>query len=115
MAERTPVERILRETGDLFRAEDLVVDAVRDLFKDEVKKYIRTKLEENSELKNEIKSAVEELMEAKVREGYALVKLAKAGAKLGLELVPPRLREEFAKDLISMFQKEIGQIMERTM
>lgn len=90
------------------------MEAMRDLVKDEIKKYVKSKLDASPALKQEIKKAVEELMEAKVKEGYALVKLAKAGMKLGLELVPPRLREEFSKDLIAMFQKEIGEMFEKT-
>jgi len=114
MTERKLIEDMLAESTDMLRAENLVVDALRDLVKDEVKKYIRKRLDENPELKNEMKAAVEELMEAKIKEGYALVKLAKAGVKLGLELVPPKMREEFSKDLVGIIQKEIGGLMERT-
>ena len=115
MAERTPVENILRDATDMLRTENLVVEAMRDLVKDEAKRYIRSKIDANPELKDEIKAAVEELMEAKIREGYALVKLAKAGVKLGLELVPPKMRGELAKDLVDLIQKEIGGLMEKTL
>lgn len=115
MAERTQVEKALSETTDMIRAETLVFDAVRDLVRDEVKKYIVGKLDENPELKKEIKAAVQDLMEAKIREGYAMVKLAKAGAKLGLELVPDKMRDEFMRDFVLMFQKEIGEILDKTL
>jgi len=115
MSERTPIEDMLAESTNMLRAENLVAEALKDLVRDEVKRYIRTKIDENPELKNEMKAAVEELMEAKIKEGYAMVKLAKAGVKLGLELVPPKMREEFSKDLVSVIQKEIGGFMERTL
>jgi hypothetical protein len=115
MTERTPVEDILRQSMDMLRAEDLVVDALRDLVKDEVKKYIRSRLDASPELKKEIRIAVEELMEAKIREGYALVKLAKSGVKLGLELVPPKMREELSKELVTLIQQEIGGFMDKTL
>ncbi len=115
MTERTPVENILKESMDMLRAEDIVVDALREMVRDEVKKYIRTKLDANPELKHEIKLAVEELMEAKIKEGYALVKLAKSGVKLGMELVPQKMRDELAKDLVSLLQKEIGGLMDSTL
>ncbi len=115
MAERTSVEKLLRETTDIIRAEDLVIEAVRDLMKDEAKKYIRSKLDANPALKKELKAAVEELMEAKIKEGYAMVKLAKAGMKLGLEMVPTHMREEFTRDLVSMFQKELGEMMDKSL
>jgi hypothetical protein len=115
MSERTPIEDMLAESTNMFRAENLVAEALKDMVRDEVKKYIRKKIDENPELRNEMKAAVEELMEAKIKEGYAMVKLAKAGVKLGLELVPPKMREEFSKDLVSVIQKEIGGFMERTL
>jgi len=115
MTERTPIEDMLSESTEMLHTENLVVEALRDMVKDEVKKYIRKRLDENPELKNEMKAAVEELMEAKIKEGYALMKLAKAGVKLGMELVPPKMREEFSKDLVSIIQKEIGGFMERTL
>jgi len=113
MAERTSLENILRESTEMLRAEDLVVDALRDMVRDEVKKYIRSKIDANPELKKELKTAIEDLMEAKIKEGYALVKLAKAGTKLGLELLPPRMREELAKDLVSVVQKELGGMLDK--
>ena len=113
MAERTSLENIMRESTQMLRAEDVVVDALRDMVRDEVKKYIRSRIDANPELKRELKAAVEELMEAKIKEGYAMIKLAKAGTKLGLELLPPRLREEFAKDLVSIIQKELGGLLDR--
>jgi hypothetical protein len=115
MTERTPIEDMFAESTNMLRAENIVVDALREMVKDEVKKYIRKRIDDNPELKNEMKVAVEELMEAKIKEGYAFVKLAKAGVKLGLELVPPKMREEFSKDLVSVIQKEIGGFMERTL
>jgi len=115
MAERSTVEKALSETTDMVRAENLVIDAVKDLVRDEVKKYIKGKLDDNPELKKEFKAAVQELMEAKIREGYAMVKLAKAGVKLGLEMVPPKMRDEFSRDFVSMFQKEIGEILDKTL
>lgn len=115
MAEDDIVELALKQTKGLLHAEDILVEAVRDLVKDEIKRYVREKLEGRPELKEEIKVAVAELMEAKIKEAAALVKMAKAGAKLGLELVPPHLREEVTKDLIGMFEKEISVLMEKTL
>lgn len=114
MAEENPLERILRDTVGAVHTEDLFVEAVRDLVKDEVKTYIRARLDANPELKAEIREAVRDLMEAKLQEAYAFVKLAKAGAKLGLELVPPEMRAEVTKELARIIEKEVGAILERT-
>lgn len=111
MAEESVLERALRDTVGIAHTEDILVDAVKDLVRDEIKSYIRAKLEANPDLKAEVKGAVSELMEAKAKEAFALVKLAKASAKLGLELVPPKLREQFARDLVGVFEKEIASLM----
>ncbi|MFQ6107729.1 MAG: hypothetical protein ACE5QF_09150 [Thermoplasmata archaeon] len=114
MAEETILEPFIKASSGVLRTEDMVIEAVRDLIKDEIKRYIRAKLEANPELKKEVKDAVSDYIEAKVKEGYALVKVAKCGAKLGLELVPEKLRGELAKELVAIFEKEIGAVIDRT-
>jgi len=109
------VERLLKETGGILHSEDLILDAVRDLLKDEVKGYIRSRLDANPALKQELKEAVGGLMEAKLQEAYALMKVAKSSAKLGLELVPPHMREKFTQEIVSIFEKEIAALMERAL
>jgi len=114
VADDNIVEKVLRDTMGAVHAEDLFVEAVRDLVKDEVKAYVRGRLDANPELKHEIREAVKDLMEAKLREAYAFAKLAKAGVKLGLELVPPEMREEVTKELARIIEREVGAIIERS-
>ena len=114
MAEENIVERMLHDTIGAVHTEDLFVEAVRDLVKDEVKSYVRARLDGNPELKAEIRAAVKDLMEAKLHEAYAFVKLAKAGAKLGLELVPADMRAELTREVARIIEKEGGALLERT-
>jgi len=107
------VDTVLRGTRSFTKTEDLLLDAIQDLVKDEIKSYIRKKLDSNPKLKEEFRQAVEELMEAKLREGYALLKIGKASAKLGLDLVPPHLRGELAKEFAAIFEKELAGIIEK--
>ena len=67
------------------------------------------------ELKKEFKEAVGSLFEAKAKEAYALIKLAKCTAKLGLESIPPQMREQLFKELINIFEKEINAVLEKTL
>ena len=97
----------------MLSSETLLVDAVQDLVKDEVKRHIRQKIEEDPELKKELAESVKMLMEAKVREAMAVLKIAKGGAKLGLAMVPPELREELGQELVSMFEKEVSKMLEQ--
>jgi hypothetical protein len=113
MAQDHVVERVLRDTIGAVHTEDLLVEALRDLVKDEVKAYVRVRLDANPDLKAEIREAVRDLLEAKIREAYAFVKLAKAGAKLGLELVPAEMRTEVTRELAKIFEKEVASLMTR--
>lgn len=99
--------------SDIMPQKDLVIEAVHDLVRDEIKRYIRNKLEEDPELKKEIKDAINEYLSAKIREINAALKLAKSGAKLGLNLIPEHLRQEVSKDIVSLFEKEMGEILDR--
>jgi hypothetical protein len=110
------LSRILKGTvSDIIPQKDLIIDAVQDLVKDEIKKYIKQKLDEDPELKQEIKDAVNEYLTAKVREINAALRLAKAGAKLGLDLIPDHLRQEVSRDIIKLFEKELGDIFDSGM
>ncbi|MCA1812474.1 MAG: hypothetical protein LC624_00810 [Halobacteriales archaeon] len=102
-------------TGELLKAEDVMLDAMRDLVRDEVKRRIREELDNNPELRAELRDAVRMLFEAKVQEAYAGLKLAKAGAKLGLELMPPDLRAEIGREVMQTFEKEFAKLLEKTL
>ena len=108
------VSKILKEgVTDLFGGEELVVDVVRDLVKDELKKGLRDALARNPELKKELQEAAKIFVDAKIREMYATVKIAKVAAKLGMEALPEDIKEELTKDIADIFEKEISSILER--
>ena len=98
----------------MLSSETLLIEAVQDLVKDEVKRQIRQKLDASPELREELKKAVEELLEAKVHEAYAILKIGKVGAKIGIELVPPKLRKEIGQELASIFEKEVSKMLEQS-
>ena len=107
------INTLLKGTKTMLSSETMLVDAVQDLVRDEIKKHIRQKIEADPELKKEMSDAIRMLMEAKVREGLAVLRLAKGGAKLGLALVPPELRKELGHELVSMFEKEVSTMLEQ--
>jgi hypothetical protein len=107
------MENAIRQALASIQTEDLVVEAVRDMVKDEVKRHIRAKLNDNPELKQEIKMAVADLMDAKAREYYAMARLAKNGVELGLEMMPPEMRDRLMKDVSKLIEKEINMMFEK--
>ncbi|MFQ6012815.1 MAG: hypothetical protein ACE5LS_04145 [Thermoplasmata archaeon] len=112
MTEEEALGSLVKTTLGIVHTEDLLLEAVRELLRDEVKRYIRDRLEERPALKEELKRGVAALMEAKVREASALVLMAKAATKLGVELVPARLREEVAKELVDALERDIATVLE---
>ena len=100
---------------DLLGNEDMVLDALRDLLKDEIKARMREELNRNPDLKEEMKAAVRLYFEAKVHEAYATLKFAKASAKLGVELMPPEMRAQFGKELAGILEKEVAALLEKSL
>lgn len=95
--------------------ENIIVEAIQDMIKEEIKKHVRQKLEENPELKKEIKEAIKIYFEGKEKEIYATVKLAKAWAKLSLQLLPANMKEELTKEVLELFEKEIKEMVEKAL
>jgi hypothetical protein len=107
------ITSIVKGQFGVFHSEDLVVEALRDMIKDEIKRYVRQKIDENPELKREMKQAIGEFVSAKMNETYALLKLTKCGAELGLTMIPKDLREKLGKDIASLLEKEVTQVIEK--
>ncbi len=93
---------------------DIANDVIRDLVKEEIKSRIRHKLDEDPELKNEIKDAVGLYLEAKAKQIYAAMRLAKASAKLGISLLPPNIKDEMSKELVAIVEKEFVKLLDNT-
>lgn len=109
------IKKILQSTGEFGRTEDLVIDAARELIKDEIKNYIKVKLDENPDLKKELKESVGLLLEARTKEAIALMRIAKTSFKLGLNLIPDHLRKQFIQEITGIFEKEVQSILEKTL
>jgi hypothetical protein len=104
---------MLKEPIQAFQPEDLLVEAVREIVKEEMKRRVRTTLDSDPELRAELKGAVSELLEARIREMYAVVKIAKCGAELGIKMVPKELREKIEEDIAGILAKEVEQVIGR--
>ncbi len=105
------ISNLVKGSEELISTENLIVESVQELMKDEIKSHIKNKLEENEELKAEFKKSVEMLMEAKAKEAFALAMMAKASADLGFELIPPKLKKEMKKKLSEILEEEMTEIL----
>ncbi|MEM0449227.1 MAG: hypothetical protein QW520_05340 [Methanomassiliicoccales archaeon] len=107
------VDQMLRTTIGVSNTEDLIIEAIRDLVKDEIKRQIKQKIEENPQLKAELKEAVKEFLDAKMREAYALVKMAKCSAELGVKFVPEDMKAKLTHEVAELIEKEVAQVIEK--
>jgi hypothetical protein len=96
---------------DVLGGEEIIVEVARELVKDEIKRIILQKLEASPELRQEFRDAIGMYFEAKIKEAYAGIKLAKSSAKLGLDLIPDHLRDQMSKEL----QQELIKLVEKTL
>lgn len=116
MAEDPVVAQMLKGGfSDLLGNDAIVVEAFRDLLRDEVKAKMRAALDANPELKQELTDAVRLYFEAKVHEYYATLKFAKASAKLGVTLLPDDLRAELGKDIGRFIERELAGLLEKSL
>jgi DNA-binding transcriptional regulator GbsR (MarR family) len=114
------IERLLtgdlsKQIQDLFSTEDLVIETFRDLIKDELKAYIKDKIDSDEELKEELKEAVSYYFSAKARSLYAELKASRAATRLGLRILPEDLQGEVGEALVGLFEKELGDFLEKAL
>jgi len=98
---------------DLLGNEELVVDAMRDLLRDELKRKMREELDKDPELREELKDAVRMYFEARVHQAYASLKFVKASAKLGVSMLPDETRAMLGKEIGSLLEKEVAALLEK--
>jgi len=98
---------------DLLGNEELVVEAMRDLLKEEIKRKMREELDKDPELREELKDAVRMYFEARVNQTYATLKFVKASAKLGVQMLPEETRAMLGKDIGSLLEKEVAALLEK--
>jgi hypothetical protein len=111
--EETLVPLVRTTLSEVLQAESLVTEAMRDLVRDEIKAYMRAKLDEDPALKQEIKDALEMYLESRAKEMIASIRMAKAGTKISFAMLPENLKEEVKAEVLKMFESEIAEFLER--
>jgi len=113
--ERLLTGSIQTQLKDLLSTEDLVIEAFRDLVKDELKAHVRSKIDADPELREEIKEAVAYYFHSKARSIYAELKATRAATRLGLRMLPDELQGEVGDALVTLFEKELGALLEKAL
>jgi len=110
-----PIDILLKSTQDLLRPEELVREATRDIVKEEIRRHLEKTLREDPQLAQDLKDAVRALLEARAMEYAALLRVGTCTARLGIAAVPPNIRAALTKDVVDLFTKELGHIVERSL
>jgi ribonucleotide reductase alpha subunit len=113
--ERLLTGSIQSQLKELLSTEDLVIEAFRDLVKDELKALVRSKIDDDPELKAEIREAVAYYFHSKARSIYAELKATRAATRLGLRMLPDELQGEVGDALVTLFEKELGALLEKAL
>ncbi|MBX8631936.1 MAG: hypothetical protein KIY12_07155 [Thermoplasmata archaeon] len=107
------VTRLTRESFKLMDTEGVFLQAMQDIVKDEIKKRIMARIEKDPALREQIKIAVEDLIEARIKEGYAMMRLGKIAARIGLEMIPSDMKEDVTREFTSLLEREISEIFQK--
>jgi hypothetical protein len=110
-----PVDMLVRSTRDLLRPEELVREATRDIVKEEIRRHLEHTLKSNPDLDRDLRAAIKALLEARAQEYAALLRVGACTARLGLAAVPAEIRQQLTRDVIDLFSRELGQIVERSL
>jgi len=110
-----PLDILVRSTRDLLRPEELVREATRDIVKEEIRRHLEKTLKENPVLERDLKAAVKSLLEARAQEYASLLRVGACTARLGLAAVPAEIRAQLTREVVDLFSKELGQIVERSL
>lgn len=108
------ISQYLKNIFKTMPSEELYFEALHDIMKDLVKEYLRKKINETPDLKNSIAEILQEYMEGKLKEYDSMAKMAKITAKIGVLTTPQSIRDEAIGDFMSVFQKEIEEIIRKT-
>ena len=110
-----PLDLLMNSTRDLLRPEEIVRDATRDIIKDEIRRHIEKTLREDPKLAQDIKEAVRQLLEARALEYAALLKVGTLTAHLGLSTLPENVRRQVTQSIAQLVQRELGEIVEKSL
>ena len=96
-------------------SEDIYFEAVREIIKDILKEYIKKRINDDPELKAGIADVLKEFIAAKLKEYDSMARMARITAKIGVKIAPDSIKDEAMDDFVNVFQKEIEEIIKKTL
>ena len=113
------IERLLtgglrEQIKELMATEDLVMEAMKDLLKDEIKAHVRNVIEDDPELKADLKDAINTYFLAQMRSVYAELKQAER-LQVRTSITTRRDARGSWRCANWLFEKEIGTLLEKAL
>lgn len=106
---------ILEDSKRLLISDEIIVQAIQELYKDEIKERIREKLKDNPRLEEDLKDAIKDYTRGKLIEAGAQGKMLKVVAELGLISMPDSFRDEVVKSILKAIGPEIDTLLKNTL
>ncbi len=106
---------ILEDSKKLMISDEIIVQAIQELYKEEIKERIKEKLKENPRMESEMKEAIKEYTRGKLLEASAQAKMFKVIAELGLISVPESFRDEMVKSILKAIGPELDTLLKNTL
>jgi|ECHhosMinimDraft_1075155.scaffolds.fasta_scaffold21986_1 hypothetical protein len=96
-------------------SEDLIYDAIRDIYKEEIKSIIMEKVNKDPRMKKEFRESLEEFVRAKLIEGTAIAKMTKILVEVAVVSLPQEMKEELVNSIIKAVGPEIDELLKKTL
>lgn len=106
---------IFEDSKKLMISDEIIVQAIQELYKDEIKERIKEKLRSNPRLENELKEAIQDYTRGKLLEAGAQGKMLKVVAELGLISLPETFRDEMVKTILKAIGPELDTLLKNTL
>lgn len=106
---------ILETSKKIMISDETIVEAIRDIYKEEIKEVIRKKLKSNPRLEKEMKEALADYTKSKLLEASAQGKILKVIAELGLISIPETFRDDMVKSILKTIGPELDTIIKNTL
>jgi hypothetical protein len=106
---------ILEDSKKLLISDEIIVQAIQDLYKDEIKERIKEKLKANPRMEEELKEAIMDYTRGKLLEAGAQGKILKVVAELGLISMPESFRNELVMSILKTIGPELDTILKNTL
>jgi hypothetical protein len=110
-----PLDTLLKSGRELLRPEEIVREAIRDVVKDEIRHHLEKTLHDDPKLAHDLKEAVRSLLEARALEYAAVLRIGALAGRLGLAAAPTEIRDRITREVIDIFSRELGQIVEKSL